>query len=309
MKSKLLLLLALSFLLACSSEKSKMQADINNLETALEETPNTENAKALIDAYQAYIDANPDDVEQNARYLYRSAGVQFRMNQFSGAVEALNQGLKDYYAASITPSSAELLGVIYSEKLRNQENANTIHQAMVQAFPDFEKIDEIKAKLEKANLPPIETRIENLGQRMFNDSLGRIEYRIANDFINSCQLHAMLLPGSEKSPEFLHKAGETARSIRAYSKALEFYEWICEQYPNYEKAPQALFLRAFTLDNDLGKIEEARVLYEEFLEKYPEDDFADDTQFLLENLGKDDEEIINSFNAQEQSSEQPETED
>lgn len=303
MKFQFLLFFALVLLVACSSEKSKMQAEIGKLETALEETPNTDNAKAVVDAYQAYIAANPEDMEENARYLYRSAGVQFRMNQFSGAVATLNQGLKNYYSSSVTGSSAALLGVIYSEKLRNEENANTIYQAMAQAFPDYEKMPEIKARLDQLNLPSIEERIESLGRRMFNDSLGRIEYRIANDFINSCELHAMLLPNSEKSPDFLHKAGETARSIRAYTKALEYYEWIGEKYPNYEKAPQALFLRAFTLDNDLKRIDEARALYEEFLQKYPNDDFADDTQFLLENLGKDDEEIINSFNTGEQETE------
>lgn len=297
MKCKFLLFSAFLFLLSCSSEKSKLQADISKLETALEETPSTENAKAMVDAYQSYVDTYPEEVEDNARYLYRSAAVQFRMNQFSGAVATLNQSLKNFYSSSITGSSAALLGVIYSEKLRNEENANTIYQAMVKAFPDYEKMPEIQASLDKLNLPPLEDRIESLGRQMFNDSLGRIEYRIANDFINSCELHAMLLPESAKSPEFLHKAGETARSIRAYTKALEFYEWIGEKYPDYEKAPQALFLRAFTLDNDLGRIEEARTLYEAFLAKYPNDDFADDTQFLLDNLGKDDEEIINSFNS------------
>ena len=58
---------------------------------------------------------------------------------------------------------------------------------------------------------------------------------------------------------------------------------------------------AFTLDNDLQRHEEAKELYESFLEKYPDDDFADDTQFLLQNLGKTDEEIIQSFEGQNES--------
>ena len=40
-----------------------------------------------------------------------------------------------------------------------------------------------------------------------------------------------------------------------------------------------------------------------FCKSYPNDDFADDTKFLLENLGKDDEEIINSFSGQQQQQE------
>jgi TolA-binding protein len=37
------------------------------------------------------------------------------------------------------------------------------------------------------------------------------------------------------------------------------------------------------------------VAYEAFLKKYPNDDFADDAQFLLKNLGKSPEEIIKGF--------------
>ena len=73
------------------------------------------------------------------------------------------------------------------------------------------------------------------------------------------------------------------------------YDAIYTQYPQYEKAAQALFLKAFTYDNDLKDKGTAKALYEEFLQKFPNDDFADDTQFLLKNLGKNDEEIIKSF--------------
>ena len=100
----------------------------------------------------------------------------------------------------------------------------------------------------------------------------------------------------------LHQAGETARSIRNYGKAIEIYDLIYNVFPDYEKAPQALFLKAFTLDNDLKQTEEAKALYEAFLEKHPDNEFADDTQFLLDNLGKDDEEIIQSFQQKESES-------
>ena len=59
-------------------------------------------------------------------------------------------------------------------------------------------------------------------------------------------------------------------------------------------------LSAFTLDNDLKRFEEARTLYEEFLERYPQNEFSDDARFLLENLGKDEEEIIRSFEKKNQ---------
>jgi len=42
----------------------------------------------------------------------------------------------------------------------------------------------------------------------------------------------------------------------------------------------------------------AKELYELFLEKYPEHDFADDAQFSLQYLGKSPEELMMEFEAQ-----------
>jgi len=67
------------------------------------------------------------------------------------------------------------------------------------------------------------------------------------------------------------------------------------QFPNSKEAPQALFMKGFTLDDGLGNKQAAKPVYEEFLKKYPKNDFADDTKFLLENINKTDEEIIKQF--------------
>jgi tetratricopeptide (TPR) repeat protein len=288
------LLIAMLFF-ACGSDNTEGMDEIIKLEKSLEENPDLDVANALVEEYKKVVEANPDDSEANAKYLYRAASVLYRMNRFSAAESLLKQAIKDHYSASNTPNNALLLGAIYHDKQKNMNSAATVYQALMQSFPEHEEVQKAKGKLDPT-WRPIDERIEQLALSMFNDSTSRIEYRIANDYINSCELYAMLLPENSNSPSYLHKAGETARSIRTYQKALELYEWIGDKYSDFEKAPQSLFLRAFTLDNDLKRYDEAKVLYEEFLQKYPEDDFADDTKFLLENLGKDDEEIINSFN-------------
>ncbi|MFK7936107.1 MAG: tol-pal system YbgF family protein, partial [Saprospiraceae bacterium] len=141
-----------------------------------------------------------------------------------------------------------------------------------------------------------EAQLATLAEQMYNDSLGRIDFKVANEYMNAAAILAATAKDNEKAAEFLAKAGETARSIRNFPQALSYYQTISDKYPNSAKAAQALFLRAFTLDNDLKRPAEARPLYEAFLQKYPNDDFADDTKFLLENLGKSDDEIIESFN-------------
>jgi len=137
--------------------------------------------------------------------------------------------------------------------------------------------------------------IEQVKGTIYNETTNRLDTDLAADYVQKCELFAQMMPEDEQSPKYLFQAGETARSSRNFAKALEIYDIIYQQYSNYEKAPQALFLKAFTLDNDLKQYDKAKGIYEDFLSKFPNDDFADDTQFLLQNLGKTDDEIIKSF--------------
>ena len=147
----------------------------------------------------------------------------------------------------------------------------------------------------KAHTEAIRSGMETLSKQMYNEAEHQLDADKANDYINTCQVYALIQPDDTKSPVYLFKAAETARAMRNFDKAIELYDNIYDNYPDYEKHAQTLFLKAFTLDNDLKRHDEAKGLYELFLKKYPDNDFADDTQFLLANLGKSDEEIIQKF--------------
>jgi len=303
MKKLILLVLVGATFFACQNESgttagtAAASPEIAKLEAAVAEKATPENSKELEIAYRNYITANPDDHENASRYLYRAAELQFRMNRYSAAVALLNEALKNHYAGSNTPLNALFLATIYRDKLKNETAAAAVYQTFLKAFPNHEKAAAIQNNY--GSEPTMDAKIVDFGNRLMNDSTNRIDYRVANDFIGLCEINALMLPKESNSPDYLHKAGETARSLRSFPKALEIYDWITNKYPNHPKAAQALFLKAFTYDNDLKKPEEARALYTEFLQKYPNDDFADDTKFLLENLGKNDEEIINSFGKEE----------
>jgi len=137
--------------------------------------------------------------------------------------------------------------------------------------------------------------LNNLTARMTDPKTGKMDKTIAMEFINFSDATSQLYPARAETPAMLQKAGEVARSIRAFKKAIEIYDTIYEKYPASKQAPQALFMKAFTYDNEMGEKEKAKELYTLFLEKYPNDDFADDTKFLLENLFKSNEEIIQEF--------------
>lgn len=141
----------------------------------------------------------------------------------------------------------------------------------------------------------LDKRLTALRGQIFNEATGVINQQYADEFIRLAEQYGNLLPNDKQTPAWLFQAGEMAGALHRYEQTLALYERINKDFPNYEKASQVLFMRAFTLDSELNRLEEAKVLYEEFLQKYPKDDFADDAQFLLNNLGKSEEELIRAF--------------
>ncbi|RME95604.1 MAG: hypothetical protein D6772_12910 [Bacteroidetes bacterium] len=134
--------------------------------------------------------------------------------------------------------------------------------------------------------------LDSLLANMTDPSEGRLKPQAALQYIAAVSNFAQRYPAAPQSPELLYKGAEIARSIGALQRALDMYEQIETKFPNYERASTALFMRAFTYGENLQNEEEARRLYQLFLEKYPDDDFADDAAMLLQTLGKSDEEIF-----------------
>lgn len=111
---------------------------------------------------------------------------------------------------------------------------------------------------------------------------------------------AEAFPKDSLSVGYLSKAGEIAGILHQYDQAIAIFDKIQKNYPDSKAAASAMFMKAFTLDNELKKLDEAKAAYEAFIQKYPNDAFTDDAQYLLKNLGKSPEELIKEFEAKEQ---------
>ncbi len=99
---------------------------------------------------------------------------------------------------------------------------------------------------------------------------------------------------------YLMKAAETATSLRKFDKALALYEQLIRTCSKSPHVARAFFMKGFVYDNHLQKDDSARIVYQMFLNAYPKDEFADDAQVLLENLGKSDEEMLESIQKKQQ---------
>lgn len=281
-------------LMACRNEREQARSDISALETRVAESGDPGAAAELIQRYQTYVSNHPEDADAGPRYLYRAAALHYRMNQPEPAKAMLERALRDYPADENASKAALLLGSIYEEKIRDELQASIVYQSAAQRFPELANNPNV-ANTISSGLAPVAQRLEAISRALYPDTTGRVDLRRANDFIAGVTAYALIHPQGEQVPNLLYQAAETARTAQAFTKAIELYDLLIDKQPDFPKVPQAMFLKAFTLDNDLRRLDEAREMYERFLARYPQDEFADDAQFLLENLGRSDEEIIESF--------------
>ena len=75
-------------------------------------------------------------------------------------------------------------------------------------------------------------------------------------------------------------------------KAIEYFQKFYKQFPNSDRTPKALFLIGFIRANDLQEYDSAKIAYNEFLNKYPQNELAASVKMELENLGRTPDEII-----------------
>lgn len=289
MKNLIFALFSFTLLMSCASDnQSKNNAnDISSLENAYKSDPVLANANPLIAAYKESLGSG---IDQQAKVNTQNsiAELYTKFNRPDQAKDALFGALRlKPDAGAKTAIYAQLAET--AMKLKDKSIANIILKSLVSSTPSMAHLDsKITSKLTNAEM------IEDQQDQMY-DKDHRFIASEAKKYVDMCEAFAVLNPDAPDVAVVLHKAGETARTLSNHKKAIEIYDWILDDYPNHEKTAQALFLKAFTYDNNMKDPKTAKSLYELFLQKYPNDDFADDTKFLLENIGKSDEEIIKGF--------------
>ncbi len=142
------------------------------------------------------------------------------------------------------------------------------------------------------------TEIKTLEDELFSDESKMIDRTQANELIGLYIAYTDEFPEDTEAAEYLFKAGDMAMNLNMPRKAVQVFDRILNDYPNFEKTPQCLFLKGYVYENNLGDLQTAKEIYEEFIEKYPDDEFADDAEVSIKNLGKTPEELIKEFEEQ-----------
>lgn len=302
MKNRFYSFLALILIVqACTSappvEEQSIAAAITQLEKQYRETNDIDDINALLIKYAEYTTTYPEDVDNSSRYLRRSAQIYNSTNEYVKAAGTTVLALKKYYESTHTEANIAAL-VDYYQKLENTDAAATTMNGYIMAYPNGSKTQEFSNYLGDDKISLVD-RLNGLAQQVVTNTGGEpgLNREAVNKFIGVAEIFALTNNTRDTlASDFLFKAGKLAMTIGNLDKALECYTWLYTAMKPSKEAPSALFTHAFTLDNQIGKKDEAKGLYEQFLKDYPDHHFADDCEFQLKNLGKNDAQIIEEFN-------------
>lgn len=137
--------------------------------------------------------------------------------------------------------------------------------------------------------------IDSMEQIVYDENFDLDEGSTANLMEAYNEYTTKFVVDKKRTPEYLYKSAAISRGAGLPVKAIKLYDKILVDYPDYERNPEVAFLVAFTYDEDLKQPERAKEAYEELLERYPDDMWAEQATARLENIDKSDEELVKSF--------------
>lgn len=140
-------------------------------------------------------------------------------------------------------------------------------------------------------------KIQALEKQMSEDNftLDKKGILTANELVSAYLDFADNHKESAEAPDYIYKAADLSLNLNNSKQSLDLYNRIIYQYPDYGKVPECLFLMGYIYENYFQELGKAREIYQSFIAKYPDHDFADDARISIENLGKSPEELIRSF--------------
>lgn len=106
-------------------------------------------------------------------------------------------------------------------------------------------------------------------------------------------------PKDSLRPGFIFKAANLAMNMNDGNKAITYFDQYTRDYPDGPKASLCLFFKAFIYENMLKDLEKAKEAYQQFIERYPDNDFTDDARLALQNLGKTPDQMVQEFEAKQ----------
>ena len=141
-------------------------------------------------------------------------------------------------------------------------------------------------------------RINELEKQVFSTE-NVINPEIASDLVSAYCDYADANPKDVMAPEYLFKAVDVSMNLNEPQRTISIIDKLIADYPDYPRTQAALFVKGFIFETKYNNLDMAKKLYEQYLEQYPDGEFANDCKASIEFLGLSPEELVKRFEAQE----------
>ncbi len=288
----IILFTAILFFASCKNDKqANDEANLQPGEIAYNSQPTKENAVKALAEISNQLKVDRDDPKQVKSLSERGLEIARKNSLTAKQISFLLLLSKEYPKDPEAKNRLlELADIMH--KINKKQAANVLYSGVIDRFAETDAAEKAKAK-RAPEASDVKAYLTKVGEEVFvNPDKFGVNRKAAQSYVDACEAFALAYPGTKEAPEFLYKGTEVSRTLRTFSKSLSMYDWIIDQYPQYDKAPTAMFLKGFIIENELNNDEMAKEVYNSFLSKYPDHQLKDDVQFLLDNVGKTDEEIM-----------------
>lgn len=129
-------------------------------------------------------------------------------------------------------------------------------------------------------------------QVLLNDTTGEINLTASYEAIKFYSLYENQYPEDSLTPELMFRKASLFKSLGKANEAIEVLTKIEKNYPNYLNMDVCLFLLGDIYENMLQDTAQARKYYQNLITKFPKSTLSDDASVILQNLGKNPEELF-----------------
>jgi len=91
----------------------------------------------------------------------------------------------------------------------------------------------------------------------------------------------------KKSETAYFREADSLYNHEQFEQAINSFKKIIEYYPEGDITPKATFMIGYIYANHTKNLDEAKKYYQLFIDKYPNNDLADDAKYEIETLGQD----------------------
>lgn len=293
----LLLLIVFFTVVSCGDNQPQMEdSDILKLEDLLKKEPTKQHEVSLIGAIFRKGSEQKTAKEQELYFQYGVSTCE-KLNYKSEKQSFITQLLKCCYRSEQTPERLATLAASLNEGGK-KELATIINNSLWRNFRKSSEAKKVSVEDQKIN---IDDYIKSVGESAF-DAAGStgLKEKEAIQYIDMCEAIAMADPKNPGAASYLWKGAEMARTLGSIDKCLSLYTSLEEEFPGNEKSPDALFVKGYILETSYNDKTNAKIAYEKFLNNYPKHSLAKDAKFLLDNIDKTDDELLEMIPKEDQ---------